>query len=124
MAHRFPEKIAKCFVNGLKTESFREEMNSRTFEKLDDVIRERKAREEKREYPKSVVTFPKKNEANPTSGATFISNKKSGTFDVKDHKDVECYKCHKTGIMPTIVQKLRPKTQRGHLKYEKWKRGR
>ena len=29
----------------------------------------------------------------------------------------------KWGIMPTNVQKLRPKTQRGHLKCEKWNRG-
>ena len=32
--HRLPEKeIAKCFVNGLKPDNFREEMYSRTFEK-------------------------------------------------------------------------------------------
>ena len=40
-AHRLPEKeIAKCFVSGLKENVFREEMYPRTFETLDDVIRE------------------------------------------------------------------------------------
>ena len=89
--HRLPEKeIVKCFVNGLKPDIFREEMYSRTFENLDDVVRE--AREElstyrdileisdrvkksepkkefgkeKREYPKSVATSSKRNEANST----------------------------------------------------------
>ena len=39
--HRIPEKeIAKCYVSGLKPAIFREEMNSRTFENLDDVVRE------------------------------------------------------------------------------------
>ena len=107
--HRLPEKeIAKCFVNGLKPDIFREEMYSRTFENLDDVVRE--AREElstyrdileisdrvkksepkkefgkeKREYPKSVATILKKNEANLTSGATFSPYKKSRSFGVKD----------------------------------------
>ena len=42
--HRLPKEIAKCFVNGLKPDIFREEMYSRTFENLDDVVRE--AREE------------------------------------------------------------------------------
>ena len=37
----FPDKeIAKCFVTGLKPDIFREEMYSRTFENLDDVVRE------------------------------------------------------------------------------------
>jgi len=49
--HRIPDKeIAKCFVNGLKPELFREEMYARSFENLDDVIRE--AREELRTYRK------------------------------------------------------------------------
>jgi len=53
---------------------------------------------EKRDYPKSVATFPKKNEANPTSGETFSPYKKSGPSGVKDNlKDVECHKCHKKG---------------------------
>jgi len=44
-AHRFPEKeIAKCFNSRLKLDVFREEMYSRTFETLGDVICE--AREE------------------------------------------------------------------------------
>ena len=39
--HRIPDKeIAKCFVNGLKPELFREEMYSRSFENVDDVVRE------------------------------------------------------------------------------------
>ena len=37
-------KKSKCFVSGLKPDVFREEMYSRTFETLEDVIRE--AREE------------------------------------------------------------------------------
>ena len=37
--HGLPEKeIAKCFVNGLKPDIFREEMYSRTFGNLDDVV--------------------------------------------------------------------------------------
>ena len=39
--YHLPEKeIAKSFVSGLKPDVFREEMYSRTFETLDDVIRE------------------------------------------------------------------------------------
>ena len=37
--HRIPDKqIAKCFVNGLKPELFREEMYSKSFENFDDVV--------------------------------------------------------------------------------------
>ena len=80
------------FYEWFEDDIFREEMYSRTFENLDDVVRE--AREElsthcdileisdrfkksepekefgkeKREYPKSVANFPKRNEANSTSG--------------------------------------------------------
>jgi len=37
--HRIPDKvIVKCFVNGLKPELFPEEMYSRSFENLDDVV--------------------------------------------------------------------------------------
>ena len=43
---------------------------------------------EKWEYPKSVATFPMKNEDNSTSMPTFSPYKKSGTFGAKD---VECY---------------------------------
>jgi len=40
-AHRLPEiEMAKCFVSGLKPDVFHEEIYSRTFETLDDVIRE------------------------------------------------------------------------------------
>ena len=47
--HRLPDKeIAKCFVSGLKPDIFREEMYSRTFENLDDAVRE--AREELTTY--------------------------------------------------------------------------
>ena len=39
--HRLPEKeIAKCFVSSLKPDVFHEEIYSRTFETLEDVIRE------------------------------------------------------------------------------------
>jgi hypothetical protein len=39
--HRLPEKeITKYSVGGLKPDIFREEMYSRTFENLNDVIRE------------------------------------------------------------------------------------
>ena len=38
--HRLPDKeIAKCFVSGLKPEVFREEIYSRSFDTLEDVIR-------------------------------------------------------------------------------------
>ena len=47
--HRLADKeIAKCSVSGLKHDVFREEMYSRTFETLEDVIRE--AREELSTY--------------------------------------------------------------------------
>ena len=47
--HRLPDKeIAKCFVSGLKPDVFREEMYSRSFDTLEDVIRE--AREELSTY--------------------------------------------------------------------------
>ena len=39
--HRLPDKkIAKCFVSGLKPDVFREEMYSRSFGTLEDIIRE------------------------------------------------------------------------------------
>ena len=39
--YRLPDKeIAKCFVSGLKPDVFREEMYSRTFDTLEDIIRE------------------------------------------------------------------------------------
>ena len=47
--HRLPDKeIAKCFVSGLKPDVFREEMYSRAFDTLEDVIRE--AREDLSTY--------------------------------------------------------------------------
>ena len=36
----YPKQKLKCFVSGLKPDVFREEMYSRTFEILEDVIRE------------------------------------------------------------------------------------
>ena len=39
LAHRIPEKeIVKCFVNGLKSENFKEEMFSRSFDTLVEVM--------------------------------------------------------------------------------------
>ena len=47
--HRLPDKeIAKCFVSGLKPDVIREEMYFRTFDILEDVIRE--AREDLSTY--------------------------------------------------------------------------
>ena len=47
--HRLLDKeIAKCFVCGLKPDVFREEMYSRTFDTLEDVIHE--AREDLSTY--------------------------------------------------------------------------
>ena len=41
LTDRLPDKkITKCFVSGLKPDVFREEMCLRTFETLEDVIRE------------------------------------------------------------------------------------
>ena len=55
---------------------------------------------DKRDYPKSVATFPKKTEANSTVGATFSPYKMSNTFGAKDDlNDVECYQCHKNGTL-------------------------
>jgi len=106
--HRFQEKeIVKSFVSGLKPDIFLEEIYSRIFENLDDVIRETHEEistsrysgnfwscqeiwakkdfgKDKRDYPKSVVPFSKKTEANSTSGATFVPYKKSGRFGAKD----------------------------------------
>ena len=70
-AHRLPDKeIAKCFVSGLKPDVFREEMCSRSFDTLEDVIRE--AREELSTY-RDILDIsdrikkvePKKNFLNP-----------------------------------------------------------
>ena len=77
---------AKWFVSGLKSDIICEEMYSRTFENLDDsfvnsnfinlsgyfinfgscqeIWALKDIEKEKRDYPKSVATFPKKNEAN------------------------------------------------------------
>jgi len=51
---------------------------------------------DKRDYPKSVATITKKNEANSTLG-NFSPHKKSVTFGAKDtlKVNVECYKCYK-----------------------------
>ena len=39
--HPLPDKeIAKCFVSGLKPDFFRKEMYSRSFDTLEDIIRE------------------------------------------------------------------------------------
>ena len=47
--HRLPDKeIAKYFVSGLNSDGFREEIISRTFDTLEDVIRE--AREDLSTY--------------------------------------------------------------------------
>ena len=57
-----------------------------------------------------VTTFLKKYEVNSTSGATFSLYKKSCTFGAKDDlKDVECYKCHKRGVVNKCPEN-RPKT--------------
>ena len=71
-----------------------------------------------------MVTFPKKNEANSASGATFSPHKKSGTFGAKDDlKDVACYKMSQNRHHANKCPKIKAKDMRGHLKYEKWKRG-
>jgi hypothetical protein len=133
--HRIPDReIAKCFVNGLKPELFREEMYARSFDNLEDVIRETREElktyrklsdisdrakksepkkdfgKDKREFSKSVATFSKKSEANTTSGATFSPYKKSGPSGVKDDlKDVECYKCHKKGHYANKCREIKAK---------------
>ena len=77
----------------------------------------------KRDYPKSVAIFRKKNEDNSISGISFSPYKKSDTFGAKDDlKDVQCFKCHKKDLMRTNVPKLRSKIQRGRSKCEKWMR--
>ena len=83
--HRLPGKeIAKCFVSGLKPDVFREEMYSRTFETLEDVIRE--AREDLSTY-RDILEIsdrikkvePKKEFSKPTIYfSTAISNFKRG----------------------------------------------
>ena len=69
--HPLPDKeIAKCFVSGLKPDVFREEKYSRSFDTLEDVIRE--AREELSTYgdileisERIKKVEPKKNFLNP-----------------------------------------------------------
>ena len=140
--HKLPEiEIAKCFVSGLKPNILREEMYSKTFENLDDIIREPREElstyrniilknldriknsepkmdfgKDKRDYSKSVATFPKKTEVNLTSGATFSPYKKSSTFGAKDDLKDVMHTNAKMDIMQTNVPKLRPKIRRGRLK--------
>jgi len=118
-------------------------MCSRTFENLDDVVREvleelstyrdileisdrvkksdpkKDFGKDKRDYSKSVETFSKKTEANLTLGATFSPHKKSGFFGTKnDLKDVEYHKFHKKGHYENKCPEIKTKD----TKLEKWKR--
>jgi len=78
---------------------------------------------DKRDYPKSVATFPTKTEANSTSGETSSPYNKSGTFGAKDDlKDVGCYKCHKKGHYANKCPEIKAKDTKGRLKLEKWNR--
>jgi len=62
--HRLPDKeIAKCFMSGLKPDLFREEMHSRTFETLENVIRE--SREELSTYRDILERSDRIKEAEP-----------------------------------------------------------
>ena len=128
----------------MKPDIFREEMYSRTFENLNDVIREARKElstyrdileisdrdeksepkkvfgKDKRDYPKSVATFPKKTEANSKVGATFSPYKKSGTFGSKyDLKDVEFYKCREIGHYGNKFPEISDKDTKGSLKVRK-----
>ena len=143
--HRIPDKeIAKCFVNGLKPELFREETYARSFENLDDVVRD--AREElhtyrdimeisdrvkrpepkeeftkeKKDYSQSASSFKKKGEANSSTGASFSGFKKPASFSVeKDMKDVECFKCHKKGHYANKCPEIKAKDAKGAFKVRK-----
>ena len=71
-----------------------------------------------------MATFPKKNEANSTSGATFSPYKKSGSFGVKDVlKDVECYKYHKKGNYANKCPEIKAEDIKEPLKVRKMEEG-
>ena len=79
---------------------------------------------DKRDYRKSVATFPKKPEAISTSGATSGPYKKSGTFGGKDNlKDVECYIYHKKGHYANKCPEIKAKDTKGTLKVRKMEEG-
>ena len=73
---------------------------------------------EKRHYPKSVATFPKKYEAKSTSGELFSPLQEIwDTFGAKDElKDVECYKCHKNGTLCNKCPIMKAKDTKWPLK--------
>jgi len=115
-SHRLHEnEIVKMFVSGLKTEVFLEEMYSRAFETLVDVMAETRhelanyrdfikiSERIKRPEPKKdakdrsadgPISRKEKRFARKTpSGASFA--KVSSTGKIMNLKDVECFKCHK-----------------------------
>ena len=121
-------------------------MFARSFDNLDDVIREARVElgtyrkitaisdrakrpepekeftKDKKDYSQSASSFKKKGEANSISGATFSPYKKSGPSGVKDDlKDVECYKCHKKGHYANKCPEI--KDTKGPLKVRKMEEG-
>jgi hypothetical protein len=115
MAYKPPEKeVAKCFVQGLRPDLFRDEMQSRAFETVDQAIvgarealshfrdileasmrlRLSDARREKGKFSdggaRKVAVAPKSPET-PKRSPTM------GTPAKLDLSKVECYHCHKKG---------------------------
>ena len=111
--HRLTVKeIAKCFVSGLKPDIFREEMYSRSFDTLEDVIREAredlstyrdimeisdriKKVEPEREFSKPSKDFPTavsnlKRGAIILSPRGFLEVSKIGKFKFKDRRPQGC----------------------------------
>jgi len=119
-AYQRPEKeIVKMFVSGLKPEVFREEMYSRAFEKLVDIMAETRhefanyrdiieiserikrpehkkdARDRSAEGP---ISRKQRFTSKTASGASFSKEMKaSNPAKTMDLKDVECFTCHKKG---------------------------
>ena len=112
-------EIVKMFLSGLKQEVFREEMYSRAFETLVDVMAETRhafanyrdiieiSERMKRPEPKkdakdrsAEVPISRKQGfiSKTPSGASFAKETKvSNSGKTVDMKDLECFKCHKKG---------------------------
>jgi len=139
-SHRLPDKeIVKMFVIGLKQEVFREEIYSRAFETLVDVmaetrhelanyrdiieISERIKRPEPKKdakdriYPGPRVSRKQGFESKASAGASFAKEPKvSNTRKSVDLKDVECFKCHKKGHYANKCHDAKSKDGKGFFK--------
>ena len=84
------------FVSGLKPEVFREEIYSRAFETLVDVIAE--TRHELFNYREGPISRKQGFTSKTPCGASLAKEMKvSNPAKTMDLKEVECFKCHKKG---------------------------